>query len=244
MRESHERLLVAKGIVLEKAIAFRALSVFLAKDPTRNTLLVFRGKVLGLSWPAIAEQLEQAGIEYSLVEAGKTWLVIADSPSNRETLQEMATRARECIREQVLVADVGFVTAGKNKRFEPRVLIGPALVALMSLALVMIPASSTKSTEQTAVETPEATCALDLLDGELESWIASSIDLSSSSTSGKVIVDSKLGLLSLEIQQTIGSTQSVTGSIQCEDGREKSLHYRLDVSANGKLVELSQRLDP
>ena len=244
MRQSHERLLAAKGITLGRAISTRALIVFLAKDPARNSLLVLRGKVLGPSWPSIAEQLEQAGIEYSLVEAGKPWLVIGDSPSNRETLQEMATRARECKREQVLVANVGFVSASMNKRFEPRVLVGPALLTLMSLTLVMIPASSNKSTEQTVVETPEATCALDLLDGELEGWIASSIDLSSSSTSGEVIVDSKLGLLSLEIQQTIGSTQSVTGSIQCQDGRSKSLHYRLDVSANGKLVELSQKLDP
>jgi hypothetical protein len=244
MRQSHERLLAAKGIVLEKVIALRALSVFLAKDQARNSLLVLRGKVLGPSWPAIAEQLEQAGIEHSLVEAGKTWLVIADNPSTREELQGLAIRAREHARDQILVPDVGFVTAGTNKRFEPRVLIGPALVALMSLAFVLVPAASPKSNEQTPVETQGATCALDLLDGELESFIASSIDLSSSSTSGEVIVDSKLGLLSLEIQQTIGSTQSVTGSIQCQDGRSKSLHYRLDVSANGKLVELSQRLDP
>jgi hypothetical protein len=244
MRQSHERLLTAMGIAVGRSMSTRALIVFLAKDVAINSLLVLRGKVLGPSWPAIAEQLEQAGIEHSLVEAGKTWLVIADSPSNRETLQEMATRARECIQEQVLVADVGFVTAGKNKRFEPRVLIGPALVALMSLAFALVPAASPKSNEQMAVQTQEATCALDLPDGELESFIASSIDLSSSSTPGEVIVDSKLGLLSLEIQQTIGSTQSVTGSIQCEDGREKSLHYRLDVSANGMLVELSQRLDP
>ena len=244
MRQSHERLLAAKGIVLEKAIALRALTVFIAKDQARNSLLVFRGKLSGPSWPAITEQLEQTGIEHSLVEAGKPWLVIADSPSNRETLQEVATRARESIKEQVLVADVGFVSAGRSKRFEPRVLFGPVLLTLMSLALVMIPTSSTKSTEQTIVETPEVTCALDLLDGELESWIASSIDLSSPSTSGEAIVDSNLGLLSLEIQQIIGSTQSVTGSIQCQDGRSKSLHYRLDVSANGKLVELSQKLDP
>jgi hypothetical protein len=85
---------------------------------------------------------------------------------------------------------------------------------------------------------------LDLADRELERWIASNIDLSSSSNSEEILVDSKLGLLSLEIQQTIGSTQSVTGSIQCEDGRSKSLHYRLDSSADGNLVELSQRLDP
>jgi hypothetical protein len=244
MRQSHERLLAAKGIVLGKTIPTRALIVFQANDQGGNALLVLRGRLSGPSWPAIAEQLEQAGIECSLVEVGKPWLVIADNPSTREELQGLAIRAREHARDQILVPDVGFVTAGKSKRFEPRVLIGPAVVALMSLAFVLVPAASPKSNEQTPVETQGATCALDLLDGELESFIASSIDLSSSSTSGEVIVDSKLGLLSLEIQQTIGSTQSVTGSIQCQDGRSKSLHYRLDVSANGRLVELSQRLDP
>jgi len=244
MRQSNERLLAAKGIVLGKTIPTRALIVFQANDQGGNALLVLRGRLSGPSWPAIAEQLEQAGIECSLVEVGKPWLVIADSPSTHGVLQNLATRAREHTREQVLVPDVGFVTAGTNKRFEPRVLFGPALVAVMSLALALVPAASPLSTEQTADEAPETTCALDLADRELERWIASNIDLSSSSNSEEILVDSKLGLLSLEIQQTIGSTQSVTGSIQCEDGRSKSLHYRLDSSADGNLVELSQRLDP
>ena len=244
MRQSHERLLAAKGIVLDKAIPAGTLIVFRAKDHSGNSLLVFRGKFGGPSWPAIAEQLEQSGIEYSVIEAGKPWLVISDVPSAREVLQVLATRAKECLSQQVLVPDVGFVSAGRSKRFESRVLIGPAVVALTSLVLAILATSSPKASEQTAIETPEATCALDLERGKLESWIASSMDLSSSSTSREVLVDSKLGLLTLEVQQTIGSAQSVKGSIQCQDGRSKSLHYRLDLSASGKLVELSQGLDP
>ena len=89
---------------------------------------------------------------------------------------------------------------------------------------------------------PEATCALDLANAELEKWLSSSIE-SAPASSGEVLVQSRLGLLSLEIEQILGSTQSVTGSIKCEDGRSKSLHFRLDTSANGALVQLGKDLD-
>jgi hypothetical protein len=244
MRQSHERLLAAKGILLRKSIPIRALNVFLAEDQTDNSLLVLRGKFLGPSWPIIAEQLEQAGIEHTLVEAGKPWLVVADNHNTRGLLQDSSRRSKECTREQVLVPDVGFVSAGSKKKFEPRVLIGPAVLALISFALALFPASLPEPVEQTAAENEEATCALDLKAVDRENWIASSINLSSSSESGEILVDSNLGLLSLEIEQTIGSTQSVTGSIKCKDGRSESLHYRLDASASGNFVELSQKLDP
>ncbi len=244
MRQSHERLLAAKGIVLGKSIPISALKVYLAEDQTENSLLVLRGKFLGPSWPLIAEQLEQAGIEFTLVEAGKPWLVLADNHYTRGVLQDSSKRARECSSEQVLVPDYGFVSAGSKKKFDLRVLIGPAVLALISFALALFPIFLPEPVEQKATESEEVTCALDLKAEDLENWIASSINLSSSPTSGEFLVDSNLGLLSLEIEQTIGSTQSVTGSIKCEDGRSESLHYRLDASASGNFVKLSQRLDP
>jgi hypothetical protein len=243
MRQSQERLLLAKGIVLGKGLQIKGLRASLAKDREANTLLVLRGRFWGPSWPALATYLELTGIEYSLIEVGKTWVVTGDSASTREVLQSSNASANQCAREQILVPDVGFVNAGIRKRFEPRVVIGPALIAVASLALVFVPTVLPESPGKVQLETQEVDCALDLSPAEIEKWIASSMGESALS-SGEVLVQSKLGDLSIEIEQTIGSTQSVTGSIRCDDGRSKTLHYRLDASANGSLVELGQKLDP
>jgi hypothetical protein len=241
MRHSHERLLAAKGISVGKAIPVKGIYAILAIDQSANPLLLLRGKVSGPSWPSIADHLDQPGIEYSLIDAGKIWIVTADTSATHSMLELLTKRARQSAQEQVLVPDVGFVSAGRKKRFEPRLVIGPVVLAVVSLALALVPAVQPESTAIPVAEIPEATCALDLVDAELEKWIASSIE---SSSSREVLVQSRLGLLRLEIEQTLGSTQSVTGSIKCEDGRFKSLHFRLDASASGALVELGQELDP
>jgi hypothetical protein len=241
MRHSHERLLAAKGISVGKAIPVKGINAILAFDQSANPLLLLRGKVSGPSWPSIADHLDQSGIEYSLIDAGKIWIVTADTPATHSMLELLTKLARQSAQEQVLVPDVGFISAGRKKRFEPRLVIGPVVLAVVSLALALVPAVQPESTAIPVAEIPEATCALDLVDAELERWIASSIE---SSSSREVLVQSRLGLLRLEIEQTLGSTQSVTGSIKCEDGRFKSLHFRLDASANGALVELGQELDP
>lgn len=243
MRQSQERLLAAKGISLGKPIPVNRLRVISAIDASANPLLLLRGKTSGPSWPSIADQLDQFGIEYSLVEAGRVWLVTADRPATHSAIELLAKRARANIQEQVLVPDVGFVSAGQKRRFEPRAVVGPLIVALVSIAIAFANAAMPKSSEQTLVDNPKITCALDLPDSEMKKWIASSID-SASATSDEVLVQSKLGLLILEIEQTLGSTQSLTGSIKCDDGRAKSLHFRFDASADGTLVELGQELDP
>ena len=244
MRQSHERLLFAKGIVLGKAVSIKGLRVFLAQDQAKNPLLVLRGNLAGPSWPSIAIHLEQSAIEHFLIEAGKTWIVTTDCSTTRVVLQALTTRASQSVREQVLVPDVGFVDAGIKKRVELRVFIGPVALALLSLGLAIVPAVLPESTSEDVTQTPEINCVLDLAEEEVKDWISSSIDSSSSGASGEIALQSKLGVLSLKIEQTIGSTQRVTGSIRCGDGRTKTLHYRLDASANGTLVELSQKLDP
>jgi hypothetical protein len=243
MRQSHERLLLAKGIRLGKTLPLKGLRVFVAKDFQGNSLLIFRGNPLGPTWPSLASYLEQSDIEHSLIEAGKTWLVTIDSIATREVLQASNASALKSAREEILVPEVGFVEAGIKRRFDLRVLIGPAALALASLGLMFVPAAMPESTDQEEIQAREETCALDLDSAEIVQWITSSIEESSLS-SGEVLVQSKLGDLNLEIEQTLGSAQSVTGSIRCDDGRSKTLHYRLDSSANGELVELSQKLDP
>jgi len=101
--------------------------------------------------------------------------------------------------------------------------------------------------EQTNLEQSaqvEISCALDLSADELKDWVATSLEGREAANSAEVLVQSALGTLSLKIQQTLGSTQSWTGKIECEDGRSKQLHYRLDASAHGSLVEIRQELNP
>jgi hypothetical protein len=244
MMQSHARLLAAKGMALGKVLPIKGLRVFLAKDQSSNSLLVLRGKIFGPSWPSIAAHLEHSDIEYSIIEAGRNWIVTFDHSTTRATLQASMTQARRSFREQVLLPDVGFVNAGIKKSFEPRILIGPVVVAVVSLSLAVVPKLLPKPSDKAELKTPEVSCALDLANHQIEDWITSSIDSTPSTASGEILVQSKLGVLSIKIMQTIGSTQSVTGSIRCDDGRSKDLHYRLDASTNGSLVQLSQKLDP
>lgn len=244
MRQSHERLLAAKGITLGKPLLIRGFRAYVASNETTNAILLLRGNFWGASWPSIATQLEQSGIDHWLIQAGKTWIVVADSSNTRSLLQDSSIRARQSVREQVLVPEVGFVTTGVRRKLELRSFIGPVIAAVVVLLLALVPADLPDAANQTQVEAPEISCALDLPEGKLREWIASGIDSSSPKGSGELIIQSKLGLLKLEIEQILGSTQSVTGSIKCDDGRSKTLHYRLDASANGSLVDLGQKLNP
>ena len=140
--------------------------------------------------------------------------------------------------------EMGFVSAGMKKRFETRNLLGPVTIGLVSLGLFLVPAvvPDEEPIEQSAQL--EISCALDLSADEIKDWVATSLEDLEAASSAEVLVQSKLGALSLKIQQTLGSTQSVTGKVECDDGRSKQLHYRLDTSANGSLVEIGQKLNP
>jgi hypothetical protein len=118
------------------------------------------------------------------------------------------------------------------------------LIALLSSGLFFVPNAVPEQEIFDDAKQPEISCALDLSAGELRDWVAASLEGRGSTRSAEVLVQSELGTLTLEIQQTLGSTQSVKGQIDCDDGRSKKLHYRLDASANGNLVEIGQELNP
>jgi hypothetical protein len=188
--------------------------------------------------------LDESQIEYALIEAGNIWLVAPDSERVRQVLFGINKLAKHSVSEEVLVPEVGFVAAGIKKRLEIRNLLGPVIVALLSMGLFIVP---TLIPEQEALEQPkqvEISCVLDLPADEFNKWVAESFEGRGTSNAAEVQVQSELGTLTLEVQQTLGSTQSVTGQAECEDGRSKKLHYRLDTSANGNLVEIGQELNP
>lgn len=244
MRQLHTRVLAARGIQIGIALVAKGVRVRTAHDQSGTSLLVLRGKILGPNWPSIAEAFDQEAIDYSLVEVGKIWLVTADCERVRHFVSQLHNQARQSANEKVLVPDVGFVSAGKKKLVEARALLAPIAVAVISIGLAFIPASVPEQADDQPQAESSISCALDLSAGEIREWVTASITNRDPNSSSVILVRSDLGLLSLEIRQTLGSTQSVRGSIECEDGRSTPLHYRIDASANGSLVELGPRLDP
>jgi hypothetical protein len=244
MRQIHERVLVAKGYYLGKPISAPRLRVYLAQDQFGSEFLFVRGRILGPSWPTIAKVFDESQIEYALVEAGSIWLVAPDLERVRQLLLGLNKLAKQSVSEEVHVPEVGFVSAGTKKRFELRTLLGPVSIAALSTGLFLAPAMVPEQESLELAKQPEISCAMDLSAGEFRDWVVASLEGRSSTSSAEVLVQSALGTLTLEIQQTLGSTQSVTGQIDCEDGRSKKLHYRLDTSANGNLVEIGQELNP
>ena len=243
MKHLHERLLAARGISLGEPLNLKGLRVHSAYDHNGAKLLL-RGRITGPSWPSISLHLESLDIESSLIEVGKIWILTADTEQTRSILNQLSRRARQSLNELVLVPDVGFVSGGAKRKFDPRSLIGPIAFSLMILGFALIPTALPEQIEQKPTVDDKLSCALDLSDFEMRKWIAESISVRDLASPKKILVNSELGLLDLEIEQTLGSTQSVTGSIECNDGRTKQLHYRLDASANGTLVELGQKLNP
>lgn len=244
MRQIHERVLVAKGYFLGKPISAPRLRIYLAQDQLGSEFLFVRGKIVGPSWPTIAKVFDDSQIEFALVEAGGIWLVAPDLERVRQLLSGLNKLAKRSFSEEVHVPEVGFVSAGIKKRFELRTLLGPVSIAALSMGLFLVPAMVPDQESLEQSKPAEISCALDLSAGEFHEWVAASLEGRSSISSAEVLVQSEIGTLTLEIQQTLGSTQSVTGQAECEDGRSKRLHYRLDTSANGNLVEIGQELNP
>jgi hypothetical protein len=244
MRQIQARLLVARGYYLGKPIPAPSIRIYQAHDQLGSEYLLTRGKILGPSWPTMAKVFDDSQIEYSLIEVGSIWVVVPDSQRTRQILSGLNKLAKQSASEEVLVPEVGFVSAGMKKRFELRTLVGPVLIALLSLGLFFVPNLVPEQEILDDAKQPDISCALDLSAGEFRDWVAASLEGRGSTSSAEVLVQSELGTLILEIQQKLGSTQSVMGQIECDDGRSKKLHYRLDASANGNLIEIGQELNP
>lgn len=242
MRFTNSRLLLARGFELGPQVSIRGLVVFQAVDANAVRLLLIRGKLFGPSWPSIATVLEQSGIEIRILEIGAHWVIAPDQEFVREVLDQVAVLAQKSRAESLLVPGQGFVPSVLEKKFAPRVFAGPIALLIFSIVLAVTLQPSPKEKEQAKEKVPSIVCALDLAPLELNAWIAQTI--SSEGKSGSVVIQTELGLLNLEVEQILGSTQSVSGYLECQDGRTKALQYRLDSSSTGAMVELGERLNP
>jgi hypothetical protein len=244
MKQAHRRLLAARGLELGQQQKFNRLLVFEAVESTGHNVLAIRSSFLGPSWPSVVWALSRAEVEIKIIEAIRVWVIAPDSPLVRGVLEQLSALAKVSARDLVLVPEVGFVSTGVDKRFEPRVLIGPSVVLLAILTLSFWPIAPQE--DQTAVvsEANSVSCVLDLESRELKDWISSTISANQMPGSGSLVIQEDLALLNLEVGQVLGSTQEISGYLECQDGRKQNLHYRVDASASGTLVPLVQKLDP
>lgn len=242
MRFTNSRLLLARGFELGLPLRIRGLVVFQAVDANAARLLLIRGKFFGPSWPSIATVLDQSGIEKRILEIGAHWVIAPDQESVREVLHQASALSKQSHAESVLVPGQGFVPSVLEKKFDTRVFAGPIALLIFSIILAVALQPTPTDKEQAVEQAPSIVCALDLAPQELNAWIAMTI--SSEGKSGSVVIQTDRGLLNLEVEQILGSTQSVSGYLECQDGRTRDLQYRLDSSSTGAMVELGEKLNP
>ena len=109
--------------------------------------------------------------------------------------------------------------------------------------------ATSQQLEPVALEDPEPeatllTCALDMVESEFNSWLKTQISGREVSSARTFVIRTDLGEINMEIEQSLGSTQFVTGVFNCEDNRSKRFQFRTDSQPGRALVDLGSSLDP
>lgn len=237
------RKLSALGYEDLGAIRTRGFSCHLLVDGSKNRWLAIEQLPLGLSWAAIHSELSKIGLAPQVLTVDSSILLLVEnSPIATEEIQALFARAANQARRQLFISGVGFVATEQKSKLEPKVLIFPtlALVATAMLATFLTQDNSEQETEQILAR-PQ--CVLDLEESEIKKWILDAID-SGDVASDTISHNSELGQIEISIRNTIGSTISANGNISCQDGRQNQLSFRADLSGQGYLVTLSEKLDP
>lgn len=228
------------GYQIVSKIRIPGLRAYITHTQRLGNNLLIQGSLFGPSWPSVCAFLEQKQIQYTLIEAGSVWLAVLDSPQNRQELLELEASAKLSRRTQVLLPGSGFVESGMIKKFETRTLLVPAIT---TLGIVLFSGLFLGSQSSPSVDPiTKTSCALDLSRNEFNIWLQENLSSSSAKTN-QVVLQTELGLINLTVDQSIGSTRSFTGYIQCNDGRSKPLSFRADNSSLGSIVELGEKLD-
>lgn len=244
MRQAHHRTLAAQGIEVKKSLRAAGLEVYQATDRRGSELLIFCGAVLGPSWVSMSYILELHGITHSRIVIGNTYFSSEDTEELRELLKVMLHISRQSFREEVFIQDVGFLSSEVKKKFDLRVLLAPATICLITV--VIAATLAWQPVAESAKEEPKTliSCALDLADIEFRSWLEDQLSSMRRQQTGQIVIETQLGIVTLEIGQALGSTQLVTGTLNCQDGRSIELAFRTDSQTGGELVEIGQRLNP
>jgi hypothetical protein len=242
MRQPHLRTLAAQGIAVRVRLKIRGLDVYEAIRETGDRVLIFSGAVIGPGWPSIHYVLETAKISFSIVDLGKPYFVAADSSQLREVLGSLWLVSKHGVRDEVFVNGEGFLSTELRKRFDARVLIAP-----IALLVFMVPIGASyliQPEDKTTQEAKALTCALDLSDSEFQVWLKEQIVMREQTPAKQLVIQTELGVINLTVEQTLGSTQLISGTLECQDGRSIDLQFRTDAQSGGGFLDLGQELDP
>ena len=244
MRQANLRTLAARGIEIRRALKLRGIEAYEAIEGRGNKLLVFSGGLLGPSWASVGFMLEQHQVPHAITMLGKPYFVSADTRELRKILSLMPLMSRTSAREEILIQDVGFLQSELEKKFDFRVLIAPLVILLLTLGFGSFQSSKPEPQQPVGVESAQPSCALDLEGGEFGSWLKLQLFENKLATASQLAIQTELGKLTIEIDQVLGSTQLIDGTLSCDDGRTHSFQFRSDSQQVGDLVELGERLDP
>jgi hypothetical protein len=246
MRQAHLRTLATRGIEISSRLRIRGIEAHQAIDNHGQKLLIFTGGFLGTSWASIGFTLEQHQIRYTITSLGRPYFVCPDTQELRELLVVIPSASRASARAEILIQDVGFVKSELERKFDYRVLIAPLIILVLTLAFGSSQVQRSKVHEEPEQEQPLAamSCALDLEKAEFGSWLTGQLAKRKLDASSQLAIQTDLGEIAIEVEQFLGSTQLIRGTVACEDGRATSLQFRTDSQQPGELIELGEKLDP
>jgi len=237
------RKLSALGYEDLGGIHTRGFGCHLLSDARSTKWLAIEQIPFGLSWVAIHSELSKVGLAPNILPIDSSILLLVEnSPLAASEIQGLAARAANQARRQLFISGVGFVATEQRTKLEPKALMFPA-IALIATALLTSFWPQDQSEQKAEPVVPTLLCVLDMEESEIRSWILSAID------SGEVVSDtishtSEQGQIEIIIRSTIGSAISASGTISCQDGRQKQLSFRADLSGEGYLVTLGEKLNP
>jgi hypothetical protein len=242
MRQAHLRTLAARGISVQGALKISGLDAYQATGEAGQATLVFSGAAAGPSWVSIGQILESSDVGFSLVTLSRPYFVVDDSSEVRQLLEGILPVSRQSVREEVFVEGQGFLVSVLPKKFDARLLIAPISVLVGTMAFAFWILGKPAQSPDSAV-IPLA-CAIDMTQAEFASWLQEQILTTDESVADQLVIRTELGIIDLTIEQTLGSTQLMSGAFSCEDGRSTTLQFRTDSEQAGSFVDLGQGLDP
>jgi hypothetical protein len=243
MRQAHLRTLATRGIEVLSSLKIQGLEVHEAIDSQGLKLLIFGGGLFGPNWASVGFLLEQQGIKCSLLELGKTYFLSPDTQELRLFLAQVHRLSRASVREEVFIHDVGFLISDLPKKFDFRTLIAPSLILGVTLLVWSSQLARPEPEAESVEPTISISCALDLPDSEFRDWFKNQLR-NTTAEGSELAIQSDLGLVTIQVAQSLGSTQLIDARVECQDGRIQSYQFRTDSQKGGDLVELGERLDP
>ena len=239
VKDSMLRTLSALGFQIIGTRSFGLVKILEAEDQNQERFLLISSTLIGPSWPTMASWFQDAEIEFKILEAGKTFLVLPDSELTNECLVDLKRNLKTAKARKVFIPDQGFIETLKRKKIDTRSLFLPTLSLIVTLLTVSLFApSQAKPEAQLAIS-----CILDSEMASIKAWIELQLVQNPAwLETDSMAINARLGKLILETKQAIGTTRYVSATLICENNRENRFSFRTD-SSGGEIYSLVLELD-